>query len=56
MLGLEGEVVDVELRPVGRVIVRLRDGTSLIVDKWMAVKLKTLLQQRYPRHCGMEDL
>lgn len=52
LLGLGGKVIDVELRPVGRVIVRLRDGTNLTVDRWMAVKLRTLLQHRYPRHRG----
>ena len=50
LFGIEGEVVDVELRPVGRVMVHLRDGSGFTVDRWMAVKLRTLLQQRYPRH------
>lgn len=50
LMGIAGEVVDVELLPVARVLVKFRDGRSVAVDRWMAVKLRTLLQQRYPRH------
>jgi len=49
LMGVRGEVIDVELRRVGRVLVRMRDGGSVTVDRWMAVKLRTLLQQRFPR-------
>lgn len=47
--GVQGEVVDVELLRVGRVLVKLRDGRNVTVDRWLAVKLRTLLQQRFPR-------
>jgi hypothetical protein len=47
--GVDAEVVDVELLPVGRVVVRLRDGTKLTVDRWVAVKLRTLMKRRWPR-------
>ena len=49
LTGVQGEVVDVELLRVGRVLVTLRDGRSIAVDRWLAVKLRTLLQQRFPR-------
>ena len=49
-LGIRGEVVDVRLIRVGRVLVALRDGRSITVDRWAAAKLRTLLQHRYPRH------
>ena len=34
LMGVRGEVIDVELRRVGRVLVRLRDGGSVTVDRW----------------------
>ena len=48
-MGVCGEVVDVELLPVARVLIKLRDGRAVTVDRWLAVKLRTLLQQRFPR-------
>ena len=49
LMGIRGEVVDVELLPVARVLIKLRDGRTVTVDRWLAVKLRTLLQQRFPR-------
>lgn len=49
-LGIREEVVDVQLVRVGRVLVVLKDGRSITVDRWTAAKLRTVLQHRFPRH------
>ncbi len=48
-LGYGADVADVDLAPVGRVVVTFRDGTTVTLDRWLAVKIRTLLKRRWPR-------